>query len=259
MNKQKAKILMLVEGEKTDVVLMKHLLAIYGISDRHQIVSYNTNIYVLYNRMFKEDDPNSLDLLQVLKENEKDETKKKIFDERYSDILLIFDLDPQDDLFSAMKIHQMLEFFNESSENGKLYINYPMVESFYHMKRVPDPDYNTYTVSMVELQQKTYKSRVQNENRDHDYRKFARNLAECNTVISQNIEKALLITNNSISDNPLPPLASDILNAQVSKIEREKCLFILCTCGFYIIDYNPNLINQNDEQKLSIQNFEEKQ
>ena len=55
MNKQKAKILMPVEGEKTDVVLMKHLLDIYGISDRHQIVSYNTNIYVLYNRMFKED------------------------------------------------------------------------------------------------------------------------------------------------------------------------------------------------------------
>ena len=101
MNKQKAKILMLVEGAKTDVVLMKHLLEIYGISDSHQIVSYNTNIYVLYNRMFKDDDPETLDLLQVLKENEKDESKRKIFDERYSDILLVFDLDPHDDLFSA--------------------------------------------------------------------------------------------------------------------------------------------------------------
>ena len=70
MNKQKAKILMLVEGAKTDVVLMKHLLEVYGISDTHQIGSYNTNIYVLYNRMFEDGDPETLDLLQILKELE---------------------------------------------------------------------------------------------------------------------------------------------------------------------------------------------
>ena len=249
MNKQKAKILMLVEGAKTDVVLMKHLLEVYGISDSHQIVSYNTNIYVLYNRMFKDDDPETLDLLQVLKENEKDESKKKIFDERYSDILLVFDLDPQDDLFSATKIQQMLEYFKESSENGKLYINYPMVEAFYHMKAIPDPDFNKYEASLTELQQKSYKARVQSENRDHDYRKFAKDLKECNTVISQNVEKALLITNNSIPDRLLPPCDLEILDTQVRKIQNENRLFVLCTCGFYIIDYNPNLITQNDERE----------
>lgn len=249
MNKQKAKILMLVEGEKTDVDLMKRLLEIYGISDSHQIVSYNTNIYVLYNRMFKDDDPNTLDLLQVLKEKEKDEEKKKIFDERYSDILLIFDLDPHDGLFSAEKIKQMLVYFSESSENGKLYINYPMVEAFYHMKAIPDPDFNKYEVSIEELKQKTYKARVQSENRDHDYRKFGKNMKECSTVITQNVEKALLITNNPIPDRLLPPSDLEILDTQIKKIQDENHLFVLCTCGFYIIDYNPNLIIQNDERE----------
>ena len=37
-----AKILILVEGEKTDVKLMNHLLQVYGISEDHVIVSYNT-------------------------------------------------------------------------------------------------------------------------------------------------------------------------------------------------------------------------
>ena len=43
-----AKILMLVEGAKTDVRLMRHLIELYGIAENHVIVSYNTNIYTLY-------------------------------------------------------------------------------------------------------------------------------------------------------------------------------------------------------------------
>lgn len=52
MNTEKAKILVLVEGEKTDVQLLEHLLCVYGINKRHQIISYNTNIYALYDQMF---------------------------------------------------------------------------------------------------------------------------------------------------------------------------------------------------------------
>ena len=89
MQDNKAKVLVLVEGEKTDVKLMQHLFEIYGIDKNHQIVSYNTNIYVLYNKMFRDTDPESVDLLQLLKEQETDVNKKQIFDERYSDILLI--------------------------------------------------------------------------------------------------------------------------------------------------------------------------
>ena len=192
--------------------------------------------------MFRDDDPETLDLLQVLKEHEKDEERKKIFEERYSDILLIFDLDPQDRLYSAEKIQQMLEYFNESSENGKLYINYPMVESFYHMKSIPDPNYNSYTVSMQELRERTYKSRVQKESWRHDYRKFAQSREECNSVIIQNIEKALTITNNPVFDGASPPQASEIIKVQSLKLQHENCLYVLCTCGFYIFDYNPSLI-----------------
>ena len=47
-----SKILMLVEGARTDVRLMDKLLDMYGISDDHELVSYNTNIYELYGQMF---------------------------------------------------------------------------------------------------------------------------------------------------------------------------------------------------------------
>lgn len=50
----KAKILVIVEGEKTDIKLMSHLLDVFSISDNHTIISYNTNIYTLYNQMFSD-------------------------------------------------------------------------------------------------------------------------------------------------------------------------------------------------------------
>ena len=149
MANQKAKILVLVEGAKTDLRLMKKLLTLYGIEKNHEIISYNTNIYTLYNKMFKDMKPDEVDLLQLLKENEPNQEKREIFDERYSDVLLVFDLDPQDPQFSAEKIIEMLEYFKESSDMGKLYINYPMVEAFYHMRSIPDEDFYSYSVTLA--------------------------------------------------------------------------------------------------------------
>lgn len=240
-----SKILVLVEGAKTDIKLMEHLLHIYGIDNSHEVISYNTNIYVLYNEMFTNGDPSSIDLLQLLKERESDPDKKEILNDRYSDIILIFDLDPQDSQFSGNKIIEMMSFFTESSDMGKLYVNYPMVEAFYHMKSIPDENYINYIVSLDELIHKEYKRRVNLENRNHDYSKFAVSKGECNMIIRQNIEKAWYILKMVMPESGaeyLLPETVEILKKQLLKIEMEKALSVLCTCAFYIVDYNPKFI-----------------
>ena len=83
---------------------MNHLFQIYGIGAKHEIVSYGTNIYVLHNEMFYDG--------------------KLIFEQEYTDILLIFDIEPQDSLFFADKISAMINYFVESTNMGKLYLNY---------------------------------------------------------------------------------------------------------------------------------------
>lgn len=245
MDNEKSKILVLVEGEKTDYKLMDRLLRVYGINDSHEIVSYNTNIYTLYNQMFRSGDPASVDILQVLKEHERDEEKKRIFNNRYSDVLLIFDLDPHDPAFAADKILEMVMFFVESSDMGKLYLNYPMVESFYHMKDIPDNAYNSYTVTLDELRNHKYKERVNRENRNHDYTKFAVTKDECNTVIGQNIEKSWFLAETERVVNGIAqivPDAKDILTAQLKSMRESEHISVLCTCVFYIADYNPGLL-----------------
>lgn len=134
------KILLLVEGEKLEVKLIEKAFQEYKLDLNYSIYPYSTNIYDLYERMFKgnENDLDALDLLGVLKERDPSNT---ILDEEFSDILLIFDYEPQDHLFSEERIKLMLNYFNESTDNGKLYINYPMCESFKHLKSDPDEEY----------------------------------------------------------------------------------------------------------------------
>lgn len=50
MNK---KILILVEGSKTEPRLFNRLFDIYDLSDEFEIISFGTNIYELYNHMSK--------------------------------------------------------------------------------------------------------------------------------------------------------------------------------------------------------------
>ena len=73
------------------------------------------------------------------------------------------------------------------------------------------------------------------------------NKQECDTVIRQNIEKAVLVAdlhdNITAEDADLVlPDSTDILTAQLDTLSKEGFLSVLCTCVFYIVDYNPNLI-----------------
>lgn len=241
MAEEKRKILVLVEGAKTDVALMERLLSAYQIDFKYEIVSYCTNIYTLYHEMFEDNDPADMDLLQLLKSREPDPAKKSLFDEFYSDILLIFDLDPHDSGFTLEKIIGMARYFIESSDMGKLYINYPMVEAFYHMASIPDPDYNSYYATLDELVAGKYKARVNRENRNHDYRKFATGKEECNIVIGQNISKAWWLIGNDPGDYLLPAQVQ-MLAAQLNCIQMDRRVAVLSTCAFFIPEYNPKLI-----------------
>lgn len=235
----KSKILVIVEGAKTDVNLMKRLLNIYGISETHKIISYNTNIYTLYNQLPDDyDEYEDFDLLQLLKERESDQSKLDLLNERYSDILLIFDLDPQDPQFKPEKIIKMANYFTESTNMGKLYLNYPMVEAFYHMESIPDENFNKYIVTSDDLKDKKYKQMVHNICRDGDYEKFASDKEECGIVINQNLEKAKFLTNTKDAI----PDSVEILNKQLDLLTNKKIVSVLCTCVFYIAEYNSDFI-----------------
>ena len=102
----------------------------------------------------------ALDIVALLKErfkNEKNNPFKDLKSADFSEIYLFFDYDFQNNNLSLSLINRqiadMLSIFDNETENGKLYINYPMIESIRYTKELPDEQYHTYTVTQADCHQ----------------------------------------------------------------------------------------------------------
>lgn len=163
-------ILFIFEGGVREPALyktMKYLFLSDSIKD-DIIVSYCSNIYSLYQKMKEldafDEDIDSADIVTVLKEqlanspNTQDDELSKIENsDSISEVYLFFDYDlkQKDDKNKLSveeqnsQINELLEYFDNETEHGKLFIDYPMVESIrYFKKELPDEDYVTYVTDM---------------------------------------------------------------------------------------------------------------
>lgn len=242
-----ANVLAIVEGEKNDVQLMQRLFDIY-FSDSpkdYVIWSYKTNIYELYDKVFKDNDEENIDLMTQLRSRETDIQKKEIFDQDYTDVILIFDLDPHDSRYDKDKLLRMQNYFNESTENGKLYLNYPMLEAFKHTKTRNGSPSGYLSLEVRREMLKQYKKQVNDEALHTDYKSYDKKL--CDEIIKLNIEKAFYIqTQGNMGD-----IKNDYSHIDLLEIVKKQCgylnennkIYILCTCIFYISDYGLHFID----------------
>ena len=235
------KILAIVEGGKKEPQLLNRLFDTYMYKKR-QIVSYGANIYDLYARIqrYYGDDLENLDFLLFLREREPDENKKKIFDDRYTDIYLIFDFDPQDNRFSAKALQQMMNYFNDSTSRGRLYINYPMVESCIHILSFKNADYLSSCVRLDELGQ--YKTRANTESCCPDITQYDKLLFS--QIIRFNLDKIKKIaccTHEMLVEN-LYAVLKDVLKIQIHLLQQTTSFYILNTCLLCVYEYNPKMI-----------------
>lgn len=100
------------------------------------ILVYKTTIYDLYDKINLEYDDywDDVDLPLLLTRGEgQDRLTKRDF----TNIFLIFDYERQHPVFSEAKILRLQACFNDSADRGKLYINYPMVESYLDIRVLP--------------------------------------------------------------------------------------------------------------------------
>lgn len=105
-------ILAIVEGNSKEPELLKKLFDIYNITDR-EIFSYGATIYDLYDKIEKEYgmEYEDIDIVLFLK-SLNNKKYNEILDKRYTDIILIFDFDPQDNRYSNEKLKFMMKVLN---------------------------------------------------------------------------------------------------------------------------------------------------
>lgn len=131
-------ILCVTEGEKTEVKVLERLQAEF-LDQPIEIICFGTNIYQLY-RKVKDEDIEFLTTYEILQEisqerrGKRDDVLSQYSQIAIAEIYLFFDYDGHDNLAAKYPecIEKMLDIFNNETENGKLYISYPMVEAFKH-------------------------------------------------------------------------------------------------------------------------------
>lgn len=272
MQTKEKRILLLVEGKSAEVKLFSKILDCFPEIDvkKQNIVVYNTNLFALNQALTKEFGDTwydeKIEFLNFLKtspvtqdqisnlQNEQ-ESADDVKEFKFTDIFLVFDYERQEPLFNAELIKKMLSFWNESTENGLLYINYPMVESYMHLKGpLPDTDYLTRKCSCAELFRKErkknkYKRIVGAESSFMDLEQYTKELFR--EFVIHNLCKASAITRDTDDISVLTAQQywesidyseiADVEN-QCSHSEQTGFVYVLATCLFFIPEYNSDLI-----------------
>lgn len=150
-------ILFVFEGKKTEPNLFKTMEKLYFPNDTESVICcFGYNIYELY-RLMNESDFTE-DIVSVIRNkwNSKDDNSLRgiVDSSDFSEVFLFFDYDFQNKNISLAEmngqIHVMLDFFCNETENGKLYINYPMVEAIKCTEKLPDQNFKSYKVARTD-------------------------------------------------------------------------------------------------------------
>jgi hypothetical protein len=130
----------IVEGEAREPQVIDNISKVFFKQGNFKIITLpaGENIYMLWKKL-KADDFDT-DIIEVLRESNKKirEQLEGLSRDDFSEVFLFFDYDAHQTNLGESDgddvINQMLESFDNETENGKLYISYPMVEALRDFK-----------------------------------------------------------------------------------------------------------------------------
>lgn len=219
---------------------------------------FDAEIYQLYEQLKKEEF--AIDIVNVLKErNSKNaEILKDYNRDSFAGVYLFFDYDAHSTLADDGVINEMLDYFDNETENGCLYLSYPMVEAIRHFRDMDSfkdlvakckrnktlesmkcP--NKFSCADIDscLAEDHYKaiSSREGDPRYSDIRKYTFNVWK--TLIQANAFKLnhLVNDNYSMPENYISQKA--VFEKQLSKHILQQCphVAVLSSFPLYIIDY----------------------
>ena len=262
-------ILFIVEGEDLEPAFIRQMADLYKLD--YEITSVRTNIHNLYSKL--KDGDGFLDVKIVLKEilqktidslrlQEATVTlQEKIeqiafeignLDKSFESIYLIFDSELHDSVppgVSQMEgvqknynqLKEMIDFFDNETEQGKLYVNYPMMESYRDCDDFFDEQYKNREVSLDVLFRRKYKEqvgqrwlanrRIDKINRESFDKLTCMNIFKLNEITTKHWRKMLY--DNFIEKSN----QRNVLEAEYAYICEREAVAVLNTTFFFMIDF----------------------
>lgn len=247
------KTLFIFEGAKTENKLVEKLERNF-LGDRHAIKCvFDAEIYQLY-RAIKDEYVLSMDIVSLLKERTPENARilKDYNRDSFAYIYLFFDYDAHSTLADDEKIKEMLSFFNDETNEGMLYISYPMVEAIRHYrdkncfksltvkcKRNNCPYINECIEREDCLKEPHYKTIVANDSKPQLSNVNSYTEQVWQELITVHLCKANYLVNDAF-DMPTSLLPQDkIFSKQLEKHICHKCpeVAVLSAFPLYVLDY----------------------
>ena len=281
-NSSRNKTLIVVEGDlEKNSILKTILLCFPEIPVKYEDIQiFSSDVYDLYHSIEMEygeewfEDELSIDLPYLISRRLKIEPH---LDRRnYTNIILMFDYEHHDVWYSDEKIMKMQKHFNNASEDGLLYINYPMIESLFHFNKIPDEDYCSRLISVKCKPGRKYKNLVKTESEIQKYLMLFNEMAAClkkrtsldEQSIGLYVEKLLSIKSISEVELVVEMISSEtglskceVVNLKYTlEAKLKKCSFIQRSITYW--DDLKNLIlyiaKENIKKAYMIQNIGKK-
>lgn len=158
--------LIVVEGEHEKDNLIKMIIRIFPELSLNfdNVLVYGADIYDLYQDIIKEYeedwDENGCEIDIPYLISKRLNIEPKLDKRNFTNIIMMFDYERHDSMFDFDKISRLQKHFINVSDEGILYINYPMIESYLDMKRIPDIDYLNKKISVNVKSGEVYKKCV---------------------------------------------------------------------------------------------------
>lgn len=219
-----------------------------------EVIPFRNNIYKLYNKIKELGETTTIDVIKHCFKID-DDIKQKINTTKFVSIYLIFDLDVQDGYIDEKEKNlniatKMLELFNdETGEYGKLFINYPMMESFKDFKF---SNYETLNGKTIKAEYESlihYKETVGKEGTTKDVNSY--NLNDFYIINSAHLMQANLLINNKFTKPTMDEYENiidinKIHEKQLCKISNENRMLILNTSSFIYSEFYPQTLQKKN-------------
>lgn len=257
------KILIVVEGDRTENELFSCLFDRFGI--QAEIVVASNSLYSLYSRM--KSYHFECDVKDAVKELMSPDKDRSLLDQKFAYTYLVFDSDlqnkqpnqrgldiPIEKLVETNfnMLEEMAEYFTDETDPsiGRLYINYPMMESYRYCDSFSD---ESYLDSIIEIDKMAKFKSLASEKKLAGVQIQRYTKDNFLDLIRLNIRKlGILFNKTSILPYPEYQFLSDqntIAKKQHNSANSCQCLSILNTSLLIIVDY---FGNRNDFYNIHI-------
>jgi len=228
-------ILFVFEGARAEVQIYDSLKVHFSKIDpsTHIHATFGTHIYELFKVLEEDDDQDIVELIRE-RSDKNSLLLSGITRDSVAEVYLFFDYDGHVPVATNESLMEMIDYFDNETESGKLYISYPMVEALKHVHR--DVDFKE-TVVAISLGKK-YKTLVGEtcENKLQDLTELT--LSNWYWLIEEHGRKLHYIVNDEYRFPNNLILQKEVFESQLEKyIYSEDKVAVVSAFPALILDY----------------------